>query len=1283
MSTADLKSGDLYPPNPAAVPADLTRSTAAAYRRRAWLAVAGLAVFVTLYIALTAWFGWSAYRLIRGALLGSHSGLMPFLAGTCSALLAVFMIKALFFLKRGGHSEDMEITADQQPALFSFLHRLADDAKAPRPHRVYLSARVNAAVFYDLSILNLLLPSKKNLEIGLALVNVLNLSEFKAVLSHEFGHFAQKSMAVGRWVYITQQIAAQIIARRDALDRFISGLSRMDPRIGWVGWILGLIIWSIRSLMETLFRIVILAQRALSREMEFQADLVSVSLNGSDALIHALHKLAAADEAWDRALRFAAGEMGEGKAVRDVFGIQTHLIGKLAHIQADPHFGRAPPVPQSEPDRHRLFRRELAHAPQMWATHPTNADREANAKRMYLALPADEREAWQLFRDAGDLREKLSAQVLGYAKAKDLQMAPDEESLQRLDQNFNKPYLDPRYRSCYLGRSIVASATTPDELYDRQLQLGSASELRRELDALYPETLHAQIRKLSDLEREKAGLEAIKSGTVRAPRGMVHFRGNELPKRKLAAALAEVQRDLDLTREAVLAHDRRVRSVHLGIASGFGLGWAEYLRGLVAILHYTGHSEADVRDARDVLANVFAIVTADGKVSNREREQLVAAASQLHAALKGIHAKAAEIKPGAALLSQLGIEGWSPYLGVMELPPPTSANLGDWLGVIDSWVGSAAGKLGALRAVALEQLLHTEARLAEHVRQGSKPEAAPEASAAAPGYPLLLPGRERKRQTQLGWWDRFQIADGVFPAIVRSSVAGAVVCGVFVVAAMVGVAHVTIYNGLDRPVKVSIDGNTVNLGPQAKARVSVSDKAAHVETRTTEGELIEAFDQDLEHGTDSYVYNVAAATPLVLWTAAYGDFKPLPERPLGSPRWLDSGADVLFGDAPKSISSKSGGGYRTVLDAAVAQSPNAALGYARGDAERHELAAVHARWDALDSRSIGAWFAYLNGEPAAKTILQDRLQQQPGNVLLLRMEQDIGDQNDHERACARQATLAVPGLKEADLAYLHARCAAPGAEQNASFISAYHRWPENPWLALGAGYALATEDHAADATQALQQARLALPPLADSISVIIARLRRSLGDESVQFDDLLKGSPSLQRLLTLESGKGIDDGPMLAYSKMAQGELNDALALAKADADLEREILVLAATSDGAPALLVNRALGLPPEQLAARPTLAWLVAALAVREAADADYRLAPLERYQDENSQLLRRFFQALRRGGSAADQNEALHLMSPDARGFAMSLGSVALGDRAPSGWRQQARRLLFASERPFFR
>ena len=196
----------VYPAGPGSVPADLTRPTRA-YRTHAWLAMGGLALFVLLYLGagragsagpLTA-----CSRASRTA--ANRSG--RFVAGVCSAFLAVFMWKALVFVKHRHAIDDIEVTATEQPRLFAFINRLADEAGAPRAHHVFLSPRVNAAVFYDLSVLNLLFPSRKNLEIGLGLVNAVTLGELKAVLAHEFGHFAQRSMAVGRWVYIAQQIA--------------------------------------------------------------------------------------------------------------------------------------------------------------------------------------------------------------------------------------------------------------------------------------------------------------------------------------------------------------------------------------------------------------------------------------------------------------------------------------------------------------------------------------------------------------------------------------------------------------------------------------------------------------------------------------------------------------------------------------------------------------------------------------------------------------------------------------------------------------------------------------------------------------------------------------------------------------------------------------------------------------------------------------------------------------------------------------------------------------------
>lgn len=255
---------DLYPAGPADVPADITAPTPS-YKRSTWLAFGGLLGFVLLYLGLTAYFGWLFVRLVRDAMHGSE----PFLAGLLAIaplFFFLFLVRGLFIGKGKDDPTSVEIREEDEPALFAFVRRIADETGAPRPHRVFLSARVNAAVFYDLSFWNLIFPSKKNLEIGLGLVNVLTLDELKAVIAHEFGHFGQRTMAIGRWVYTAQQIAGHIIVTRGWLDKVLTFISHIDLRVAWIGWIMRLFVWAIRAVLDTAFRVIVLAHRALTRE---------------------------------------------------------------------------------------------------------------------------------------------------------------------------------------------------------------------------------------------------------------------------------------------------------------------------------------------------------------------------------------------------------------------------------------------------------------------------------------------------------------------------------------------------------------------------------------------------------------------------------------------------------------------------------------------------------------------------------------------------------------------------------------------------------------------------------------------------------------------------------------------------------------------------------------------------------------------------------------------------------------------------------------------------------
>jgi Zn-dependent protease with chaperone function len=1265
--------------HPSAAPSPLTHKLAkptTAYKLRAWLAMAGLALFMLLYFALAAWFALTAYRLTFGAGSGTKDAFWGWIIGACAAFLAVFMLKAVLFVKHGGGDDSIEITPAQQPELFRFLHRLADKAGAPRPHKVFVSARVNAAVFYDLSILNLVLPSKKNLEIGLGLVNSLTLGEFRAVLAHEFGHFAQRAMAVGRWVYVAQQIAAHLIARRDKLDDFLNALSRFDVRIAWVGWILRLIVWSIRSLVDSVFRLVLLMQRALSREMELNADLVAVSLTGSDALIHALYKLEAADDAWGRAVGFVMSEKAKGRLARDAFEIQTQVVAHVAQLLGDPVYGQVPTAAAREPAEHRVFKAELAQPPQMWLSHPLNHEREANAKRRYVAAPIDARSAWALFEQPQALREAVTAKLLGTAPA---EAAPHDDALGALNQQFDREFFKSRYRGIYFGRSIVRCAADVDALY------GDAGEPSvAALAALYPEPLAADMEQLRALEKEKTQLNGLQSGSVRPPGGVIRHRGKTLARRGLPVAILQVERDLTKIRERLQAHDRQCRGLYRAAAARVGEGWPEYLRGLLAALHFADHTEDNLRDLQGLLSNTVSVVTATRKVGKKGIARVVRDGNALRDALAKVFDDAPGVVLDESLLQRLGATSWAAALGELKLPGVAKENVGDWLGAVDSWVDHTAGACGALRSNALEQLLVSEAAVAEHLRAGTRADPAPAASQIPAGYATLRPGAERKRQTQLDWWGRFQTADGLVPAGARLVVAGGIVAAVLGLGRTVGDASVTVYNGLARPVLVTIGkAAAVSVPPLATSTQTLAaDQTVRIEARSVEGQLIESFDADARGSFGQFIYNVAGAAPLVEWTAAYGNASAPPERVLGAPRWSSSSAGFLFTDAPKSISTKGGGGTREVLSGLGDVPPSQQLGMIADPAEGLRLATAHARWDALASPHLGQWLWIAKAGPGFKPVLKARLAESPDDVLLLRLEQDSASDTEREAVCRRDQARAAAAPGNADLQYVIVRCLSDGPEKDRAFVDGHARYPDHGWYAYAAAYIAAANAQWPQAIAAAEQARRKVPVLGDELGVDVARMRRLLGqDGSAEIAELGKGSDVLRRLLALESGQGIDAPAFKAYAELARGRIESAVRLAHAKPQGEARLLRLAAASDRAGAALVSQALNLPADQGLDDSTV-WAAVGLAARAGRDLSAFEPALKRAAPRQADAMLRFVDAVKRGTPPDQAERLLDGLSPELRGHGYSVGTIMLGAQAPRAWREGAKRLLFASERPYF-
>ncbi len=1275
----------LYPPGPASAPADLTKPTRR-FRTHAWLAVLVLLGFVALYFLMTGWFGWTAYRLVRDG-AGSGHTFVGALKALPAAFVFAFLFRGLFAVKHAHNPAAIEVRPEDEPQLFEFLNRIADEAGAPRAHRVFLSPDVNAGVFYDLSLLNLILPSKKNLELGLGLVNCLTLGELKAVLAHEFGHFAQRTMAVGRWVYIAEQVAGHIVVTRGAFDRILQFISSIDLRIAWIGWIMRLVVWSIRAVLDTGFRLVVLSRQALSREMELQADLVAVSLTGSDALVHALHKLHAADDAYGRAFGFAQGELQKGRTPEDLFAVQSRMMESVRRITGDETYGVAPPVPESGRQVHRVFPDRFAQPPRMWASHPPNRDREENAKRAYVEAPSDERPAWLLFREPEATRRQMTRHLFGLIRPDGLpeETQTAEGSVDEVDASFGRTYLHTRYRGLYLGRGVTRSAATPDELCD---DLGTRTPpddvLTRWLEGLYPEELRAELDAYFDLEEEHATLQALRDGFLTAPGGVVRYRGREIRRRDLGRVIDEVARERDGAHATILARDRACRTTHRLAARAIGGGWEEYHAQLVALLHYAEHTEADLRDADGHLQNVFAVVIADGRVSSSERQRLVLAADEAQQALARAFGQKNDVYLPDAVAKRMEIGSWAERLGDLGLGTPTADNIGDWLQIADSWLLTVAADFGSLRAVTLEVLLDAEEHIARCARGECEAGEAPEPARVPASYVTLLPGRERERQKKLDLWDRFQVAEGFFPGVARFAVAGAVLGAAFLVGGFAVEHSILVHNGLGAAVHVSIGGEESFVGPGLSAEIDLPDgDTVHIRTTTRSGELVEELDADVSNTQAQYVYNVAGAAPLAEWTAVYGPGSEPPPRMLGAPRVTRTSADVLFSEPPTSVSTRSGYATLRVLASLADSDPIEQLGALDSEEEERNLILTHARFDPAGSPHLRTWLRLAAPMPEGGDILARRLRETPDDVVLLRLEQDVAG-DGRAAVCARQRERLArsPGP---DAEYLGARCLPDPAARAQAFLDGYGRYPDHPFFARAAGSVLGAGGRWEEGLEALERAVRSRPDLAGELVIEMARLRRAAAPDprAADLDDLRAQSPMLQRMLDFEQGaEWTLTGPARAYVAIAAGNLEQALSIASgADEETGAAIVRLAAASDGAPDDLRARARALAPDQGMGISTV-WSAIALAVRGGDDP----APLveearELVPPDYVDVMLRWASADALGEDAAAVEATLRELDPALRGHARVMGVIALGPDAPPEWRREARALLFPTERPY--
>ncbi|WP_409462138.1 M48 family metallopeptidase [Amycolatopsis sp. GA6-003] len=333
---------------------------------RALLAVlllAGFPVLMLVVAGLLIWLEIAAFQ---------HS---PFSAER----LGIFVVPVLYVLfsalltfeRTRDDDVGVPVTPEEQPELWATVRELASEVGTRAPDEIYLIPQANAAVYEDTHWLGLRVRRRQML-IGAQLLAGTRVSQLRAILGHELGHFSNRHT----------RFASATYRGRQTIGRVLNGLHRSA--------------WLLRPVFSAYAAMYFRVSMRVNRERELAADIDSSRVAGTAAATTALREAEVLDTAWwlflneYASIAWAAGYLPE----RMTEGYQL----LLADGKRTEEFASLRENPPSEPES-------------KYDSHPTTSERIAllEAAPAIPVPPGGERPATDLLRNAMTLLDAVLA----------------------------------------------------------------------------------------------------------------------------------------------------------------------------------------------------------------------------------------------------------------------------------------------------------------------------------------------------------------------------------------------------------------------------------------------------------------------------------------------------------------------------------------------------------------------------------------------------------------------------------------------------------------------------------------------------------------------------------------------------------------------------------------------------------------------------------------------------------------------------------------------------------
>jgi len=504
-----------YPPSPALLPKKLTALTPS-YQLKAFLAVLSILLFFVLYSALVTCLGYLAYHALAYDMGDVNKATILLKVGAVagSVMLFVFTLKFIFKLKNPVITNRIKLKKKDNPELWGFVNQICKDTGAHKPKAIYVDPDVNAYVSYANMWLSLFLPVRKELTIGLGLVSCINFSEFKAVISHEFGHFAQRSMKIGSYIISANTIIHDMIFSRDKWDDLLAQWRASDIRLSAAAWVITPVIWMIRQILNLFYQFLNIMYSSLSREMEFNADKVAVSTSGSDSIISALWKLDSGAENWNNTVNNAYMASQKQLFSKNLYHHNLLAVDRNSEKQKN----QLNSLPEDKRGGRQFFSSSENSGVSMYASHPPNDKREENAKVPYIQCEVDDRSPWLLFALKDELQEEMTTLIyqIYFNKKADQFIDYHEFEVFVKEESKGKDLLE-EYNNTFENRFLNIDEINKVEEKANELEVPGKEDIDRLKDEL-----KKLMEPVNEIEKEMEKVQQIADGTIKEKKYVIH-----------------------------------------------------------------------------------------------------------------------------------------------------------------------------------------------------------------------------------------------------------------------------------------------------------------------------------------------------------------------------------------------------------------------------------------------------------------------------------------------------------------------------------------------------------------------------------------------------------------------------------------------------------------------------------------------------------------------------------------------------------------------------------------